>query len=902
MTSEHKDCDGRIRCPCVRCINSRFEKIDRVRAHVFDQGFMQGYEKWIYHGEPEDVVDDVAVGDVESEDEMIPILEDFFPPTTEDVQGEDEQPTTNPHFDDLFEEIEAELGKIPNNIFEELLKLLKFAFPKENNIPATYYEAKKRLKKLGLGYDSIHVCLYNCCLFYKENASKEACPVCGTSRWVTSENGKGKKVPCKVMRYFPLTPRLKRLYSSRITAKSMIWHHTGKSKDDGVLRHPVDGLAWKDFNAKHPEFARDPRNVRLGLAADGFNPFGNMSLAYNMWPVVLANYNLPPWLCMKDNYFLLSTLIPGAKSPGKDMDIFLRPLVDELKELWNNGVPTRDSSTNSMFTMRAALLWTVNDFPARSSLSGWSGQGYKACPTCNEDTTSIRVIGKTSYVGHRRFLPSNHAMRRDTRFYGKVERRPPPRRFTCEEILSQVNTLEPQIPGHHENFGGVKRRRVAETCNWRKKSIFYELEYWSTNILKHNLDVMHVEKNVCDSLLGTILDNDKSKDTTNARHDLKKMGIRESLWIYEDGNGRLIKPHAPYVLTREKRQLFCQFVKGIKFPDGFCSNLKSKVSPDESNIIGLKSHDCHVIMQRVLAIGVRKFLPRDTATTIKLCNFSRQLCSRTLNVKDMEDAQNNLILSLCKMELIFPPAFFDIMIHLVLHFPEEAILGGPVFMRWMYHFERYMKKLKNYVGNKARPEGSIAEGYVADEAVTFCSMYFKECETRFNRLDRNEDAPSIYELHKLGTLQNGDELLALASGSDYIDTFYEGCVVNGVQFIASKRDQKRKTQNSGVTVAGTEGFNYYGTLEDVITVSYTGAYTVTLFEYEPYILANQAKQVFYLEDPLRGRDWKVVEDISHRQIWDINDNEDETDVDVVSDSNSSNFVLTVDLGELISGF
>ncbi|KAM6543801.1 hypothetical protein CsatB_008248 [Cannabis sativa] len=896
MASEHKDCDGRIRCPCVRCINSRFEKIDRVRAHVFDRGFMQGYEKWIYHGEPEDAVDDVAVADVESEDEMIPILEDFFPSTTEERQGEDEQPTTNPQFDDLFEEIEAELypgcdwisslnflakllhlkvrGKIPNNIFEELLKLLKFAFPKENNIPSTYYEAKKRLKKLGLGYDSIHVCLYNCCLFYKENASKEACPVCGTSRWVTSENGKGKKVPCKVMRYFSLTPRLKRLYSSRITAKSMIWHHTGKSKDDGVLRHPVDGLAWKDFDAKHPEFARDPRNVRLGLAADGFHPFGNMSLAYSMWPVVLANYNLPPWLCMKDNYFLLSTLIPGAKSPGKDMDIFLRPLVDELKELWNNGVPTRDSSTNSMFTMRAALLWTVNDFPARSSLSGWSGQGYKACPTCNEDTTSIRVIGKTSYVCHRRFLPSNLAMRRDTRFDGKVERRPPPRRFTCEEILSQVNTLEPQIPGHHENFGGVKRRRVAETYNWRKKSIFYELEYWSTNILKHNIDVMHVEKNVCDSLLGTILDNYKSKDTTNWRHDLKKMGIRESLWIYEDGNGRLMKPHAPYVLTREKIQLFCQFVKGIKFPDGFCSNLKSKVSPDESNIIGLKSHDCHVIMQRVLAVGVRKFLPRDTATTIT---------------------------------------------------------------------QLYMKKLKNYVGNKARPEGSIAEGYVADEAVTFCSMYFKGCETRFNRLDRNEDAPSVcrylsafnYQSRPLtsGIIKPLDHISREKAECEHLDKimhdYPNGCVVNGVRFIASKRDQKRKTQNSGVTVAGTEGFNYYGTLEDVITISYTGAYTVTLFECkwyntnplrkktitennitsintrgywyqdEPYILANQAKQVFYLEDPLRGRDWKVVEDISHRQIWDINDNEDETDVDVVSDSNSANFVLTVDLGELI---
>ena len=60
-------------------------------------------------------------------------------------------------------------------------------------------------------------------------------------------------------------------------------------------------------------------------------------------------------------------------------------------------------------------------------------------------------------------------------------------------------------------------------------------------------------------------------------------------------------------------------------------------------------------------------------------------------------------------------------------------------MRWMYPFETYMKKLKNYVGNKARPEGSITEGYVADEAMTFCSMYFKGVETKFNRLDRNKD-------------------------------------------------------------------------------------------------------------------------------------------------------------------
>ena len=758
MAADYKDSDGRIRCPCVRCNNSRFESLAVVEAHVFDRGFHQAYDKWIFHGEVEEVVAEQVIEEDE-EDEMIHVVEDFLLPTTEEVEAD---PSGSKDYDDLFEEIQTELypgcdwmsslnflakmlhlkvrGKIPIEIFDEILKLLRIAFPKGNKIPSSHYEAKKRLKKLGLGYESIHVCQYDCCLFYKEHADKEACPVCGSSRWVNHGSAKGTKVPHKVMRYFPVTPRLKRLYSSRLTAKEMIWHHSGQSKDDGVMRHPVDGLAWKEFNSMHPDFAREPRNVRLGLAADGFNPFGNMNLAYSMWPVVLANYNLPPWLCMKDNYFMLTLLIPGPKSPGKDMDIFLRPLVDELKDLWTNGVVTRDSVTNQMFKLRAALLWTVNDFPARSSLSGWSGQGYKACPTCNEDTTSRRVIGKTSYVGHRRFLPRNSRMRTDKEFDGGAERRGPPRRFTCQDILDQVNALTTAVPGKHPQFGGVKRKRNADESNWRKKSIFFELDYWASNKLTHNIDVMHVEKNVCDSLLGTFLDNDKSKDTTNARHDLKNMGVRASLWIYEDDSGRLMKPHAPYVLTSAQKQQFCQFVKGVKFPDGFCSNLKKKVSDNNMNIIGLKSHDCHVIMQRLLSIGVRKFFSKSISNTItEFCNFFQQLCSRRLSVRDMEKAQEDIIQILCKLELIFPPAFFDIMVHLVLHLPEEAILGGPVFMRWMYPFERYMKKLKNYVGNKARPEGSIAEGYVADEALTFCSMYFQDIETRFNRLDRNED-------------------------------------------------------------------------------------------------------------------------------------------------------------------
>ena len=99
------------------------------------------------------------------------------------------------------------------------------------------------------------------------------------------------------------------------------------------MRHPVDGQAWKHFDTKYLDFAIEPRNARLGLAVDGFNPFGNISLSYSMWPVVLTTYNLPPWVCMKESSFMLTLLIPSPNSPGKDMDVFLRPVVDKLKDL-----------------------------------------------------------------------------------------------------------------------------------------------------------------------------------------------------------------------------------------------------------------------------------------------------------------------------------------------------------------------------------------------------------------------------------------------------------------------------------------------------------------------------------------------------------------------------------------
>ncbi|KAI5317517.1 hypothetical protein L3X38_037224 [Prunus dulcis] len=233
--------------------------------------------------------------------------------------------------------------------------------PTDNCLPKDHKHAQKVLHGLGLGYEKIHACKNNCMLFYKEHETLDTCPICNESRFKMTSQNRTTKIPQKVMRYLPLKPRLQRLYMSTHTATDMRWHKE-KRVDDDVMRHPADGEAWKEFDRTFPEFAADPRNVRLGLATDGFNPYGVLNQHHSTWPIFAFPYNLPPWKCMKKEYMMMTVLI--TEDPGRSIDVYLRPLVDELKDLWTNGVRTYYKSTGRMFTLRAAVMWTVNDFPA----------------------------------------------------------------------------------------------------------------------------------------------------------------------------------------------------------------------------------------------------------------------------------------------------------------------------------------------------------------------------------------------------------------------------------------------------------------------------------------------------------------------------------------------------------
>ncbi|KAI5312142.1 hypothetical protein L3X38_041315 [Prunus dulcis] len=88
----------------------------------------------------------------------------------------------------------------------------------------------------------------------------------------------------------------------------------------------------------------------------------------------------------------------------------------------------------------------------------------------------------------------------------------------------------------------------------------------------------------------------------------------------------------------------------------------------------------------------------------------------------MFQLRHDIVQVLCKFEMIFPPAFFTSMMHVMVHLPEEALLAGPVNYRWMYPIERLLGELKKSVRNRAKPEGSIVEAWVQYESLTFCGI------------------------------------------------------------------------------------------------------------------------------------------------------------------------------------
>jgi hypothetical protein len=320
--------------------------------------------------------------------------------------------------------------------------LHRHLLPEGNILPRNHYAAKSLTRNLGLTYRSIYACGKGCVLFRGEYTDAERCPKCDGPRF---SDGDRKKYPVKILRHFPIIPRLQRMFCSPSISALMKWHAENRSdreRGDGLVRHPCDSKAWKHFHENvDPISGQDARNVHFALAADGVNPFKQTRSTWSTWPVVLLNYNLPPWLSTKKFFLMLCLLIPGKQSVTSEcFDVYMEPLVEELLELWS-GVPafniTEEEGLRN-FTLRAMLIWTIHDFPGYGTVGGFAHQGFAGCPWCGEalGVEHSTKLGKQTYGGCRRWLPMDHILRSDgakEHFNGQIENREMPGRVSVED-------------------------------------------------------------------------------------------------------------------------------------------------------------------------------------------------------------------------------------------------------------------------------------------------------------------------------------------------------------------------------------------------------------------------------------------------------------------------------------
>ncbi|CAN6719163.1 unnamed protein product [Malus baccata var. baccata] len=559
---------------------------------------------------------------------------------------------------------------------------------------------------------------------------------------------------------------------------------------------------------------------------------------------------------------------------GKSIDVYLWPLVDELKDLWENGVRTYDKYTGQMFTMRAAVMWTVNDFPTYAMVSGWMTKGYLACPICKENVTSS---------WHARKWRQN-----DKAFHGTKKTRLRPREWSGDEILDQLNRLE---FGHFSK--GVSTPRPTTHLNWTHKNI-----------------------------------EGKTKDTIETRLDLERTGIRSSLWMQRVG-GTLKKGHPFFTVKPNRKKEFFNFISSVKFPDGYVSNISCCVNVKGDNIVNILCKFEQIFPPAFFTsmIHVMIHLP-DEALLARPVNcrwmypIERYLGELKKCVRNRAKPEGSLVEAWTAFNRPQRNNDGGVRKEKLSVFTQIARpFGDPV-------------KGQSFTKN----DMEVAHWFIlnnCEEALPYLEeheqLMKREHPSHLYAKKHRDLFPSWFHAHmkKLNELNSpsyDEELYNLARRPLHVELLL-GCHVNGIKFLRATCDDKLSTQNSGVHVPGagdSEDINFYGKLTRVVQLLYKDRCQVILFkclwfdtnphnrtsvkrdhgllsvnstrhwyDEDPYILATMAKQIFYLDDPKAGNGWKVVQKIERRGLYDIPELDHDDNDDVADQQLSS----SIEIGE-----
>jgi hypothetical protein len=228
---------------------------------------------------------------------------------------------------------------------------------------------------------------------------------------------------------------------------------------------------------------------------------------------------------MKRKFIMMPVLIPSLKQPSNDIDVHLKPLVNDLLLLWKEErVRVWDAHAEEHFDLRALLFVTVNDWPTLSNLSRHSNKGYKACSHCLDEIDSmyLKCCRKIVYMDHRRFLPIKYPLRKEAcSLWWKADHRTKLRHICGKIVFEMVKDIKVVFGKGPSSISVPSVEGRAPM--WNKKSIFWNLPYWKVLEICNAIDVMHLTKNLCVNLLGFLCVHGKPKDTPETSKDLQRV-------------------------------------------------------------------------------------------------------------------------------------------------------------------------------------------------------------------------------------------------------------------------------------------------------------------------------------------------------------------------------------------
>ncbi|KAK1630613.1 hypothetical protein QYE76_004928 [Lolium multiflorum] len=641
--------------------------------------------------------------------------------------------------------------------------------------------------------------------------------------------------------------------------------------------------------------------------------------------------------------------------------------------------------------------------------------GFKACVKCMDKTPHLQLPKapgscKTVFQGTRMWLRFDHPWRkRKDLFNGEEELGRAPRPRSGEEISELLENWE-ECPAP-----GKKRPRESPLLGvWKARSVFWDLPYWKVLHTPHSLDVMHITKNVTESLLGTLMNMpERTKDGPKARTDLKLLGLKKELQYPTDSDddddeqtettqGRhkrakknevvVLKP-ACFTLSEEELERFFECLLGVKVPHGYSGKISRYLDVAKKRFSGMKSHDCHVLMTQILPVAMRGIMDDHVRETLfGLCNFFDVISRKSIGVKQLNRLQEEIVEILCELEIYFPPAFFDIMVHLLVHVVDDIIHLGPTFLHNMMPFERLNGVIKGFVRNRARPDGSIAKGFLTYECISFCQNYLSTenedvglptrkhvgrlagfghregyramhvgiagrhadfdrahrvalqhielvspwvdkhkslIEQKFIDLGRPRKTGDVTKEHNstftgwfkkrllespapMPSTEEQKLIFSLSQGPGHNVRTYQSYDINGYRFYTEEKDKNSEYQNSGVTMLSYTDDKtdvkerFYGRIEEIWELDYVGV-TMPMFRVrwaksvekdglyfttmvipdaksktpsaknEPWVLASQVDQCFFITDPSKPS--RVVVRRGKRSIIGMEGEADKQDID-----------------------